>query len=159
MRTAIRQPTSSSLRKLAATEKYWFLNAVDAVLGRRPDLVPPRHLSFIGSGDFLQIGNEFLRYFKELADLQPNHRVLDVGCGIGRMAVLLTNYLSSEGSYAGFDIVPHGITWCKEQITSKHRNFHFHLADTRNREYNPGGQLTAAEWCFRIPTPRSISYS
>ena len=36
--------------------------------------------------------------------LKPEHRVLDIGCGVGRVALPLTRYLTS-GTYDGFDIV------------------------------------------------------
>lgn len=113
-------------------------------------LTPPDdHLNFVGGGDFLAIGNEFLEYFKDLAGLKPTDRVLDVGCGIGRMAFPLTGYLSRKGSYEGFDIVPHGIQWCTQNITSRYPKFKFQLADIRNKWYNSDGGVIAAD--FRFP--------
>lgn len=85
------------------------MDAVESARGKRPPMIPPRRKIFTGSGDFLQTGQEFLRYFKDLGHLKPNHRVLDVGSGIGRMAIPLTSYLNHEGSYEGFDIVPMGV--------------------------------------------------
>jgi len=49
------------------------------------------------TGDFTAIGLEFLRHFIGIGGLEPNERVLDVGCGIGRMAIPLTRYLGAEG--------------------------------------------------------------
>ena len=40
---------------------------------------------------------------------QPGERVLDIGCGIGRMARPLTPYLTPPGAYDGFDINADGI--------------------------------------------------
>lgn len=114
------------------------------------ELTPPDdHLNFVGGGNFLEIGNEFFLYFKDLAGLKPTDRVLDVGCGIGRMAFPLTKYLSGKGGYEGFDIVPHGIEWCTQNITSRYPNFKFHLADIRNKWYNADGGVIAAD--FRFP--------
>jgi ubiquinone/menaquinone biosynthesis C-methylase UbiE len=124
------------------------VDAFDLVLGRRSELTPPRRLMFVGGGDFRTIGNEFLAYLKQLAELQPDHRVLEAGCGIGRMAVPLLGYLSDKGSYEGFDVVRHGIQWCSKHITTKYPNFRFQLADIRNKEYNPEGQLTASRYRF-----------
>jgi SAM-dependent methyltransferase len=113
-------------------------------------LAPPEdHLNFVGGGNFLEIGNEFFGYFRDLAGLKPTDRVLDVGCGIGRMAFPLTGYLSRKGSYEGFDIVPHGIQWCTEHITSRYPKFKFQLADIRNKWYNANGGVVAAD--FRFP--------
>lgn len=106
---------------------------------------------FIGGGDYEAVGNEFLAHFRTLGGLEPHHRVLDVGCGIGRMAVPLTGYLTANGSYDGFDIVPHGIAWCRRRISRRFPNFRFELAPIRNSDYNPEGALTAAQ--FRFPYP------
>ena len=46
------------------------------------------------------------------ADPRPGERVLDVGCGIGRMARPLAGYLTGDGSYDGFDVNREGIRWC-----------------------------------------------
>jgi ubiquinone/menaquinone biosynthesis C-methylase UbiE len=123
------------------------LDGVDLVSGRRQDLVPPRYLNFGGDGDFEKTGLEFLNYFTGLCGLKPYHKVLEVGCGIGRMARPLTKYLTS-GSYDGIDIVPRGIHWCSTQFTPRYANFRFHLADVQNREYNPKGKVRAKEYRF-----------
>ena len=112
------------------------------------ELTPPEDLVFIGSGDFKKIGEDFLHYFIELCDLQPHEWVLDVGCGVGRMAIPLTTYLDRSGRYEGFDIVADGIAWCQENITPRYLNFHFYLADVFNQNYHPKGKYQAAEYRF-----------
>ena len=47
--------------------------------------LPPWWLRDVGGGDFKAAGQEFLRLFIELAGLQPDERVLDIGCGSGRI--------------------------------------------------------------------------
>lgn len=74
--------------------------------------------------------------------------MLDVGCGIGRMAVPLTKYLDERGSYEGFDIVADGINWCRKKITPTYPYFHFQLADVFNKKYNPHGKYRASEYHF-----------
>lgn len=112
------------------------------------ELIPPPTKNFVGSGDFGEIGKEFLRYFIDLAGLGPGEKVLDVGCGIGRMAAPLTTFLNDDGSYEGFDIVEDGIKWCKEKITPKYPNFHFQLADVYNQNYNAEGTQRASDYQF-----------
>jgi SAM-dependent methyltransferase len=123
-------------------------DSMDVLLGRRGDLIPPRRMIFVGYGDFKNVGNEFFRYFVELGGLKPEHRVLDVGCGIGRMAVPLTRYLSERGEYQGFDIVKKGINWCRKNISRRYPNFHFQRADVFNRKYNRKGTHKASEYRF-----------
>lgn len=118
-------------------------------LSRRPDpLVPPRRLDFVGHSDFAATGDEFLGHFVTLAGLIPDERVLDIGCGIGRMARPLAGFLSPRGSYDGFDINAEGIAWCREHY-APYPNFRFVLADLYNSRYHPQGTQRAAE--FRFP--------
>jgi SAM-dependent methyltransferase len=122
------------------------LDLLDRVRGRRDVLVPPRRLNFVGPGDFVATGDEFLALFRR-AGLQPTDDVLDVGSGIGRMARPLAGWL--EGRYEGFDIIRAGIDWCTETISARHPNFGFTHVDVHNGEYNPAGTLAAD--AFRFP--------
>jgi SAM-dependent methyltransferase len=123
------------------------LDVRDTVAGRRDRLTPPRRLDFVGHSDFAATGDEFLAYFVELGGLQPSERVLDVGCGIGRMARPLAGYLSGEGSYDGFDVNREGIGWCRRRYR-RHPTFRFQVADIFNARYNPGGAHRADEYHF-----------
>ena len=125
-------------------------DGIDWVLGRRNPLVPPRKLIH-GIGSSLDVGETYLRYFREFAELQSNETVLDVGCGIGRMALPMTRYLRPPGWYEGFDIMRSNVTWCQRAITPRFPNFRFQHADVFNREYNPRGRLAGHE--FRFPYP------
>ena len=116
---------------------------------RRPgELRPPRWLAVIGDGDFVAIGQAFLGHFKELCQLRPDEAVLEVGCGIGRMALPLTTFIAGRGRYVGMDIVPDGIEWCRRHITVRFPNFEFLLADVFNEQYNPSGRCPAADYRF-----------
>jgi SAM-dependent methyltransferase len=123
-------------------------DALDRLRGRHDPLVPPRRLDFVGPSDFRATGEEFLGHFVRLAGLRPDERVLDVGCGIGRMARPLAGYLRPPGGYDGFDIVPAGIAWCAHAYTSGHPHFAFHLADVRNALYRPDAGVEAREYRF-----------
>ncbi len=132
-------------------------DVLDSVLGRRDPMTPPKGRIFFGGGDFNKIGEEYFRYFVNLGGLKPHERVLDVGCGIGRMAVPLTRYLnaqedsaqgSAQTSYEGVDVFSEGIRWCRENITPRYPNFRFRVADIKNKEYNPSGRFAASEYTF-----------
>jgi len=56
-------------------------------VGARDPMIPPKSKIFIGLGDFTAIGLEFLRHLGGIGGREPNERVLDVGCGRGRMAI------------------------------------------------------------------------
>jgi len=124
------------------------LDVVDFLSGRRNPLVAPRHLNDVGSGDSQAIGREFAKYFIELGSLQPGHRVLDVGCGIGRMAAPLTAYLGEKGGYEGLDIVKRGVQWCTQHISPRFPNFRFAHADIYNKRYNPHSRTPASQYVF-----------
>lgn len=114
----------------------------EAFVANRFIPVPPSEQMFIGDGDFRAIGAEFLRHFVRLGGVRPTDRVLEIGCGIGRMALPLTQYLQyGTGSYDGLDIVRDGIAWCSRNISSVYGNFQFHHLDFHNPLYNPGGKL------------------
>ena len=122
---------------------YW----ADRLRGQT-DPLPPKKYDFVGAVSFEQIGQIFLDYFTKMCRLRPDERVLDVGCGIGRMAMPLKEYLSERGEYWGFDIVPIGIHWCQKRISPRFPQFHFELVDILNATYNPDGKQKAAEHEF-----------
>jgi SAM-dependent methyltransferase len=143
----MRRYTPFWVRRALRTPYLFALDSMDLVLGRRDGLVPPRYLNYADSGGFAKVGKEFLGYYKERCGLQPQGRVLDMGCGIGRMAVPLTGYLTT-GSYEGFDIVASGVGWCKKNITPKFPRFKFQIADIYNKQYNPRGRYQPGEYRF-----------
>ena len=108
--------------------------------------MPPRRLQYVGRGDFKMQG-VLLRDLLVERGLTAETDFLDIGCGVGRIAVALLPVIDG-GSYRGFDIVPAGIEWCQREITSRHPNFQFELADVNNRQYNPRGGTSAREYRF-----------
>lgn len=110
---------------------------------------PPPDSIFVGDGDYRAIGAEFLGHFVRIGRLQPHERVFDIGCGIGRMAVPLTQYLDPErGSYDGVDPVMEGILWCAQTITPAYPRFRFQRLDIAHPLYNPRGSLPGIEVRF-----------
>jgi SAM-dependent methyltransferase len=77
-----------------------------------------------------------IRYLK----VEPCHHVLELGCGIGRDAIPLTEYLTT-GSYIGVDIIRESIEWCDAAITSRFPRFRFYSFDVADRLHNPAGTL------------------
>lgn len=122
-----------------------------AALRPNADLYPPNWMPLVGSGDFRQLGLEFLNYFTALGGLRPTDHVLDVGCGVGRMAIPLTTYLDpAHGRYAGFDIEAEAIHWCQRRIGRRFPHFEFR----HHRAANPNyvlGQDAAQHLPFPYP--------
>jgi SAM-dependent methyltransferase len=147
MKQRIRRAIPKPLKALLKRFYYTPVNLLE-MLTKRDGMIPPRSMIFVGGGDFIKIGEGFKRHLIELGRLQPHERVLDIGCGIGRMAVPLTNYLSEEGEYWGFDIVKKGIDWCQQRISPKFKNFRFVHSDIYNKHYNPNGTIRAQGYRF-----------
>jgi ubiquinone/menaquinone biosynthesis C-methylase UbiE len=111
-----------------------FFDVVDSVDRTVPPLVPPRRLNYNAAFSWKrrEYTNEFLRsgaavkdMLIQLAGLSSDHRILDVGSGLGRSAASLSTYLSPAGSYHGIDMQQQAVAWCKQRYGHLH-NFHFH---------------------------------
>lgn len=100
-------------------------------------------------GCFLEDALEFLGYLVQLVGLQPDARVLDVGCGVGRKAFILAHYLGPSARYEGFDIMADLIQWAQREITARVPHFKFKHVDVYNKCYNAAGTIGASE--FRFP--------
>jgi len=115
----------------------------------RPDpFHPPWEVGAPGAGDVREMGEHFFELFRTIGGLRKDHRVLEVGCSVGRMALPLTGYLSPPGRYEGIDIVRPSIRWCRAAIGRKARHFRFTHADIFNGEYNPRGVIAAEQYTF-----------
>jgi SAM-dependent methyltransferase len=119
------------------------------MLNGKRDL-PPLHLRrYVGPlRSFETSGAEFMSYLRLLAELRPDQRMLDIGCGCGQMALQLKDYLDERGSYAGVDIHRPSIRWCQKNIAGRHENFQFAHIDVRNLAYNPDGMERAEAYRF-----------
>ncbi|MGH7512092.1 MAG: class I SAM-dependent methyltransferase [Gemmatimonadales bacterium] len=154
----VTQPVKQIVRKLVPVKARLRLHRLyetiaertGELLGQSDPLLPPTRLMFVGGSrrDFRMLGQKWLGTFIRVGGLKASDDVLDVGCGVGRMAVALAGYLDPGAKYRGFDIVPEGIEWCQKAITPRHPRFEFQHADIYNEEYNPNGALRAADFGF-----------
>lgn len=125
------------------------VDLADRLLGRHDPGLPPKAHVFTGASlDFAASGKHTLETICSITGGNPSSRFLDVGCGIGRLAIAMPDFLDANGGYEGFDIVPEGIEWCKQHIAGSHDNMHFTLADVYNKEYNPKGSRQPADYKF-----------
>ena len=79
-----------------------------------------------------------------MAGLCPDHDVLDVGCGVGRTARYLCDYLEPTSRYEGFDVMEGLIGWCQDHITPSFPNFGFLHVPVHNSAYQPDRSLPSA---------------
>ena len=117
---------------------------------------PPAERMFVGGtpDDFRAIGVDTLRSLIKHCKLDPAHKVLDVGSGIGRIALPLTQWLDERGAYLGFEVVADGVDWCRDEIASRYPNFEFRHVDLHNDYYNPGGPLRVES--LRVDRPEKF---
>jgi SAM-dependent methyltransferase len=105
--------------------------------------LPPPKMRYMAETDerFISIGDEMVSDIRELVGLGSEERVLDVGCGYGRLAHALLRE-EFEGTYVGFDILEGPIAWCQEELTPRSGGrMEFRYLDVANARYNPGGKL------------------
>jgi SAM-dependent methyltransferase len=127
--------------------RNYVLDLRDRFKGETDPGIPPRHLNISGAGPFRIYGKNMVDLCTLHAGLTPEDIVIDIGCGIGRTALALSEYLKS-GEYYGFDVIPFAVEWCRKHITTRHANFHFAHADIFNLTYNPRGALEPEQFVF-----------
>lgn len=119
--------------------------------GRPGRPAAPREMwALVGAADadYVRVGQEFRQLFIAQG-LQPHHAILDVGCGIGRAAAPLLDYLDADGRYRGFDVMAEAVDWCRANIVDD--RFEFLHADMRSDRYNPAGAVRASDYVFPYP--------
>ena len=118
------------------------------LFAKRDAMIPPKGMIFIGSGDFVEQGKLQRETILRHTGMQPDAAVLDVGSGIGRLAVAMTDYLNVDGRFEGFDLVKKGVNWCQKHITPKYPNFIFKHVDLKNDLYNLSTETSAKDFIF-----------
>ena len=75
------------------------------------------------------IGKQHIANYQRFLGLCSGMTVLDLGCGIGRDAFQLIDFLDSSGFYIGVDVTDDSIAWCNRNISREHANFSFYHFD------------------------------
>jgi len=125
-------------------------------LAYEPNLLPPIELMREEGIDVLE---EWFRWAEEWSMLlriygriTRNSSVLEIGCGLGRIAFPLRYILSSEGSYDGFEICENKVRFLEQTFHQAYPNFRFLWANVHNTYYNPNGKILAANYRFPYPS-------
>ncbi len=105
---------------------------------------------FREDADFVAAAIRDVALLQRHAGLTRESRLLDWGCGAGRLAVGVRQSLGHVRDYHGVDVQPELLEWAREHLTDEHTRFS--LVDQRNERYNPEGAAT-----FTIPAdPGSV---
>jgi SAM-dependent methyltransferase len=116
-----------------------------------PPLPPENLLVGVGPGEYWRIGHEMVALLNELVTVQPDDRILDVGCGLGRVAWPLASRLGRKGRYTGLDVSKQYVEWCRKSLGLPRRRFTFQQADIRTSAYNTEGRVPPEEFVFPWP--------
>ncbi|WP_051340715.1 glycosyltransferase family 92 protein [Azospirillum halopraeferens] len=144
-----RDATVAEMARLRA-EVLDSVPSVDTDVRGTPIPLPPPELTALvgGSDNFTAVGDSLARLLIEHSGLRSDDSVLEIGCGVGRVARALSGHIRPPGRYEGMDIHRPHIDWCTQQITARHAHFRFHHADIRNAAYNPRGTANALDYRF-----------
>jgi len=150
-RTPRRRPLWRRLAGVVRAAGYRAATVVEHVVGRKSAvLLPPAHLRAYYYGSLsakrFERACETATFELTSRGLRPEHRVLDIGSGIGNLALGLTGYL--QGGYDGVEIHPEAVAWCQRAITPRYPAFRFHRVDVASRAYNPAGVARASDYRF-----------
>jgi SAM-dependent methyltransferase len=109
--------------------------------------IPVRLCLLTGGGPetFEAIANAHLHNVNAACGLRPGLHVVEVGCGIGRDAIPLTEIVGGDGHYIGTDVIADSIRWCTENISPRNPNFQFVHQDIFDELHNPAGIIDIRE--------------
>jgi SAM-dependent methyltransferase len=102
----------------------------------------------IGGGDFWSVGRETAVLVEELCGPLSGARILDIGCGLGRVGYFLSRAIGDGGTYLGFDTHPMYIPWCRDHLGLDAPRCRFEHVDLASSTYNREGAGTAEEFQF-----------
>jgi cyclopropane fatty-acyl-phospholipid synthase-like methyltransferase len=109
--------------------------------------LPPLELRMGGAhfredADFVAAAIRDVALLQRHAGLTRESRLVDWGCGAGRLAVGIRQSLGHVRDYHGVDVQPSLLHWARDHLTDEHTRFT--LVDQRNERYNPDGTSTFA---------------
>ena len=116
---------------------------------------PTQYMRLVGAKepnvreDFDDVGRRLARQLSRLKMLERGERLLDIGCGCGRVARHLLD--SPIAAYAGFDRHPGMIEWAQSHIGAQDHRFHFQHVDVESGYTeldSQAGTVSAAEFVF-----------
>lgn len=119
--------------------------------------LPPAHMrqctvEFRDDEYFVKSAEEEVRKLVEHCGLCSSSRVLEIGCGSGRLPIGLMRVRQPVASYDGIDVDKDAIKWCKRWIGSQNDIMNFNYINVYNERYNPKGNVHLND-SFRFDFP------
>jgi len=116
--------------------------------------LPPRKLRFCGpefkdDAYYLKSARLEARRLVERCRLGKESRLLDIGCGPGRLAVGVAAEVGEIASYTGLDVFLPAVEWCLRNLKPRYPWLDFIHMDLANERYNPTGRAIDGE--VRLP--------
>lgn len=90
----------------------------------------------VGGGDPEEVGFFCYHNIKQQIGFAPGDRILDFGCGIGRVLVQVAKETDPSTKIVGMDIMPDAIAFCRENIAGIFPNTTFELIEGGNVHYD-----------------------
>ena len=118
-------------------------------------ILPPKLYRFCGAKardnrSFLHSAKGEAQQLERHCSLSTNSKILDVGCGPGRLAIGILQTLGGVEQYWGIDVDEVSIDWCQRYITSNNSAFRFAHLDFENERYNPQGKIVDDNFSFPV---------
>jgi SAM-dependent methyltransferase len=99
---------------------------------------------FKSDGAFIDGGRCDARRLALYAGLDTGSRVLDIGCGAGRLAIGICEEIGEVAHYLGLDVDRNVIDWDHRHLHRHDHRLQFRHMDVANERYNQGGRQPAA---------------
>jgi len=96
--------------------------------------------AFRDDATFLASGREEARRLADEFGMDAETRILEIGCGPGRLAIGMIAEGCPIARYDGVDIDRAAIDWCRRYVTKQHPLFEFYRVDAQHARYNPEGK-------------------
>ena len=117
-------------------------------------VLPAPHMRYCGpdfhdDAVFLGSAREEARRLVRDFQVGDQTRLLEIGCGPGRLPIGLIAEAVPVARYDGVDVDAAAIRWCQRHLAPDRPGLHFHHITARNERYNPDGQ--AMDDSFALP--------
>jgi cyclopropane fatty-acyl-phospholipid synthase-like methyltransferase len=109
---------------------------------KKSNVLPPKKFRmggrhFKNDQAFVRTAVRDVQRLERQAGLTSESRVLDWGCGAGRLAIGIREHLGRVQDYHGVDVQPELVEWAQEHLAAP--GFRFTCVDVGNERYNPDG--------------------